>query len=72
MKVKELKEELREILNDLNKYKDDQKVHMVSNTYFLGDCYIFLGISGYNGGYINLYNPVEKDDEDYEDDEEEY
>ena len=29
-------------------------IAMVSNTYFLGDCSAFLGVSGYNGGYVNL------------------
>ena len=70
MKVAELKEILEDALHDLEEYDDDKEVRLVSNTYFLGDCYCFLGISGYDGGYVNLNNPVEEDeDEEDEDDE---
>ena len=34
--------------------KEDIDIKTVSNTYFLGSCNYFLGISGYDGGYINL------------------
>ena len=64
MKVNELREKLKQALNILDDYDDDQKVKMVTNTYFLGGCRTFLGISGYNGGYINLEDPVEDNEED--------
>ena len=47
-------------------YDDDDKIRMVSNTYFLGNANMFLGIAGYNGGYINLSN-IETEDDDEED-----
>ena len=34
--------------------KEDIDIKTVSNTYFLGGCNYFLGVSGYDGGYINL------------------
>lgn len=67
MTIKELKEKLQGVIDDLDNYDDDQKVEMVSNTYFLGHPHMFLGIAGYNGGYINLDNPVDEDEEDEED-----
>ena len=54
MKVKELKELLEEQLEILEQYEDDDDIKMESNTYFLGGAKHFLGIAGYNGGYINL------------------
>jgi hypothetical protein len=66
--VKDLKDFLERILADLENYDDEQKVEMVSNTYFLGHPSAFLGISGYDGGYINLDCPVDED-EDYDEEE---
>lgn len=67
MNVKKLKELLSRTLEILEDYDDEAKVRMVTNTYFLGNCHTFLGISGYDGGYINLDNPIiEEEDEDYE------
>lgn len=54
MTVKQLKELLQEKLDILEEYDDDLEVKMVGNTYFLGGAREFLGIAGYNGGYINL------------------
>ncbi len=73
MNVSELKEILNNALNTLKKYDDDKHVRMVTNTYFLGDCWYFLGVSGCEGGYIDLDDPVDEDeyftlvdrDEDY-------
>ena len=64
MTVAELKTKLQRALDNLDNYEDDQPVKMVSNTYFLGECRMFLGISGYEGGYINLSDPVDEDDEE--------
>ena len=66
MTVKKLKMILRSTLEDLEDYDDDQEVKMVSNTYFLGSVRYFLGVSGYDGGYINLDNPVDEEDDDDE------
>lgn len=63
MKVKELRNRLERILSDLEGYDDDREVRMVTNTYFLGDCRTFIGISGYDGGYINCNDMVEEEDE---------
>lgn len=56
MTIRELKELLQNKLDMLEDwgFEDDEKIAMVSNTYFLGDSRAFLGISGNNGGYINL------------------
>lgn len=73
MKVKELKRILNNALSTLKEYDDDRNVKMVTNTYFLGSCWYFLGVSGCDGGYIDLDDPVDEDDDDYdeyEDDEE--
>ena len=67
MKVKELKELLEEKLQMLEEYEDDDEIKMETNTYFLDGAKHFLGIAGYDGGYINLeYIDVEKEEEDYE------
>lgn len=73
MKVKELRLKLERYLNNLDDYDDDDQIKIVSNTYFLGDnCRYFLGVSGYDGGYIDLDNSVEEDEEDFwEEDEDE-
>lgn len=67
MTVGKLKRVLNRVLENLEDFDDDKEVHMVSNTYFLGNPHYFLGIAGYDGGYINLDNiPVEEDEEDEE------
>ena len=58
MTVKELKDLLSSILNN-------NEIRKESNTYFLGNTEYFLGISGYNGGYIDLANiKIDKDEEE--------
>lgn len=64
MTVIRLKSLLSDALELLQGYDDDQKVKMVSNTYFLKGAYCFLGITGYDGGYIDLDNPIADDDDD--------
>jgi hypothetical protein len=68
--VADLKEKLQGVIDELDEcYEDDDKIRMVSNTYFLGNANMFLGIAGYNGGYINLSNiETEEDDEEDSDD----
>lgn len=68
--VADLKEKLQGVIDELDEcYDDNDKIRMVSNTYFLGNANMFLGIAGYNGGYINLSNiETEEDDEEDSDD----
>ena len=68
MKVKDVREILESALAQMKEYSDDAEISMVSNTYFLNGASAFLGISGYNGGYIDLENmnieEIEDEDED--------
>lgn len=69
MKVKDLRELLEEKLEILEQYDDDKKIKLVSNTYFLGHPNYFLGVAGYDGGYLALDwldETLEKDEEDEE------
>ena len=67
--VKDLKEKLQGVIDELEEcYDEDDKIRMVSNTYFLGNANMFLGIAGYNGGYINLSNIETEEDEEECDD----
>lgn len=66
MTVKELKDLLTSILNNLDEFDDSDEIRKETNTYFLNGAEYFLGISGYNGGYIDLANI--KIDEDEEED----
>jgi len=67
IKVSKLKDILQTALNTLDELEDDQEIRLVSNTYFLGNPNVFIGIAGYNGGYLNLDeiedNLVDNDDE---------
>ena len=69
MKVKDLRELLEEKLEQLENLDDEAEIKMVTNTYFLHGAYHFLGIAGYNGGYINLDNLEEEIVENDEDEE---
>ena len=65
MTVKELKDLLSSILDNLDNYDDNDEVKKETNTYFLKGTKYFLGIAGYNGGYIDLANiNIDKDDEE--------
>lgn len=63
---------LRKILQDAIDYIDEEmitpndEVELVGNTYFLKGAKFFLGISGFNGGYVDLENIeiIPKDEED--------
>ena len=58
MKITKLQEILQDALNDIEDciedYGEDAEVRLESNTYFLGNARYFIGISGYDGGYLNL------------------
>ena len=69
--VAKLKEKLQGIINDLNELDDDKKLNLESNTYFLNGSRFFVGIAGYDGGYLDLDNVTEHVEEDDDYDEEE-
>ena len=52
MTVAELKAKLQGVLQKLDKLDDRSKVEIKNNTYFLRDCYMFLGLSA--EGYVRL------------------
>lgn len=65
MTVKELKDLLTSILNNLDEFDDSDEIRKETNTYFLDGAKYFLGISGYDGGYIDLANiKIDKDEEE--------
>lgn len=65
MTVKELKDLLSSILDNLDNYDDNDEVKKETNTYFLKGTKYFLGIAGYNGGYIDLANiNIDKNEEE--------
>lgn len=64
IKVSRLKSVLQNAIDELDNFEDDQKIVLVSNTYFLGPANYFIGISGMDGGYLDLNNmEVEEEDE---------
>lgn len=66
IKVAKLKEKLQNAINDLNKFDDNEKLSLEPNTYFLNESRFFVGIAGYDGGYLDLDNVAEhvvKDDD---------
>ena len=64
--VAKLKEKLQNVIDDLNELDDDKKLNLESNTYFLNGSRFFVGISGYDGGYLDLDNVAEHVEEDEE------
>ena len=66
--VGKLKQQLQNALDTLNDLEDSQEIRLESNTYFLGNARVFIGIAGCNGGYLNL-NAIEDNLIDNEDDE---
>ena len=69
IKVKHLKEKLERAMNQLEQLDDEDNVSLEPNTYFLHDANNFLGISGYDGGYLDL-DRIEEAVEDNNDEEE--
>lgn len=71
--VAKLKEKLQNVIDDLNELDDDEKLSLESNTYFLNGSRFFVGIAGYDGGYLDLDNVAEHivrdDDDDYDEEE---
>ena len=58
IKVSKLRDTLQTALDSLEGLEDDQEIRLESNTYFLGHARVFIGFSGYDGGYLNL-NAIE-------------
>lgn len=55
MTIKDLKQSLINMLNDLNKYSDSAEVTTYNNTYFIkSNCFVALP-----GGFIDLKHPIE-------------
>ena len=54
MNVGELKELLNEWIQILEDYEEEDKIKMEGNTYWLRGAKYYLGVSGYNGGFVNL------------------
>ena len=70
--VEKLKNKLQSVIDDLDNLEDNQKLKLESNTYFLNGSRFFVGIAGYDGGYLDLDNVtehVEEDDDDYDEEE---
>ena len=59
MKLHKLRDILRDVLYILDDYPADADIKLESNTYFLKSANYFIGISGYDGGYVSLDN-IEK------------
>ena len=71
MTIGKLKQILQNVIDECEDFEDEQEISLVSNTYFLKGAKYFLGISGYDGGYLDLGNiseNVKENDEDGFDD----
>lgn len=71
IKVSKLKQTLQDALDSLEGLDDNQEINLVSNTYFLHSARVFIGFSGYDGGYLDLNNIEDNLVDDDNDDEEE-
>lgn len=69
IKVKYLKEKLEYAISQLEDLDDNDEIHLEPNTYFLHGANTFLGISGYDGGYLDL-NHIEEAIEDNDEEKE--
>lgn len=61
MTIRELKEHLQSVLDDLDNFDDESEVRVVSNTYFLRGATHILET---RQGFIDLDNPVSESEED--------
>ena len=61
MTIKQLKEHLQSVLDELDDFDDESEVRVVSNTYFLRGATHILET---RQGFIDLDNPVKESDED--------
>ena len=61
MTIKQLKEHLQSVLDELDDFDDESEVRVVSNTYFLRGATHILET---RQGFIDLDNPVSESDED--------
>jgi hypothetical protein len=68
-KIRKILENALDRLDEIDDCGDKPvNIKAVTNTYFLGDCWAFLGLSGYDGGYVNL-DRIEEDEETWEEEE---
>ena len=63
MTIGQLKNILQNALNECESFEDNTKLRLESNTYFVtngrSECKNFLGVTGFDGGYLNL-NDIER------------
>jgi len=57
--IKDLKEHLQNILDELDGFEDDEEVKMVENTYWLKNRTHFLATTD---GFIDLEHPIEEEE----------
>lgn len=63
MKVKDLKKLLEDALENLEQYDDETEIDKRENTY-MWHPYCYIAISDRDGGYVDLFSPVEEGDEE--------
>ena len=61
MTIRELKEHLQSVLDELDDFDDESEVRVVSNTYFLRGATHILET---RQGFIDLDNPLNEEDDD--------
>jgi hypothetical protein len=61
MTIKQLKEHLQSVLDELDDFDDESEVRVVSNTYFLRGATHILET---RQGFIDLDNPVRESEDD--------
>lgn len=59
MKVKQFKQKLQTILDELDSYDDEDEVNLYGNTYGLT---YFLSLPG--KGFVDLHKPVKEEEDD--------
>jgi len=64
MTIGQLKKVLRNALNECENYEDNQEIELENNTYYVKNAKYFLGVSGYDGGYLDLNNIEVAEDDD--------
>jgi hypothetical protein len=69
MTIKQLKRVLANALEECESFDDDRKLYLQSNTYFVNGANYFLGVSGFDGGYLDLNKipeMIRDEEEDYD------
>ena len=60
MTIKELKEHLQNIIENLDQFEEEEEIKIVENTYWLKRGQNFIAIE--NVGFVDLDNPIELED----------